>query len=393
MIKRLVIAVLLLGLVVGGIVGFNLFRDKMIAQFFAGMTPPPVTVSVTEAKPITWQPGLDAVGTARAVNGADLSIEAAGVVKEILFGPNDEVAAGQALVQIDDRTEQADLAAAQSGLELARTELARTRTLQSRGVTATGTLDTAENAAREAEAQVEKLRAVLTQKRANAPFAGTIGIPRIETGEYVTAGTVYATLQDLSRMRVDFSLSEQDAREVKIGMPVTVSTEAGSASAPGRVTGIDPKIDPSSRLVTLRAVVENPDAALRPGQFVRARVILPEETGVIALPQVTVASNLYGDSVFIIRPAEKEGGPEVAQQVFVKLGRRSGELVEIVEGVQAGDRVVNAGQNRLSSNAAVKIDNSVAPVPGGVKPGTPANAAGQPAPQGAAATPATTEQD
>jgi membrane fusion protein (multidrug efflux system) len=362
MAKRLIIAAILLGLVVAGIVGFNLFRDRMISEFFAGRTPPPVAVSVTVAEPTVWTPGLEAVGTALAAQGVDLSVEAAGVVREILFAPNDHVTAGDQLVQIDDRMEQADLAAAIAAQELAETELARSRTLRERGVSTDNTLDTAEATATEARSRVQRLRAVLEQKQSVAPFNGIIGIPRIEAGQYVTPGTVYATLQDLDYMRVDFSLPEQESGIVKIGMPVTMSSEVGGVTARGEIVGIEPRIDPNSRLVTVRADVENPGGRITPGQFMRVRVELPPEEGVIALPQTTVSSTLYGDSVYIVRPAKAEGEPERVEQVFGTLGRRAESVIELVKGGEPGDRVVNAGQNRLSSNAAVTIDNEVAPV-------------------------------
>ncbi len=365
MIKRALLAFLALILVAGGIVGFNLFRSKMIAEFFAGMTPPPVTVSVSDVALTRWTPGLDAIGTATAARGVDLATEAAGIVREIRFAANDRVEEGQLLVQIDDRTERADLAAAEAALALAETSLTRARELRERGVSATTTLDQAEAGAVEARSTVAKLKAVLETKQLTAPFGGTIGIPRIEIGQFVTAGTTYATLQDRENMRVDFTLSEQDAGLVSVGQPVTVTSEVGDLSLSGEVTGIEPKIDPNSRLVTLRAEVENAEDKLTPGQFLRVRVDLAEVDGVIALPQTVVSSNLYGDSVFVIREETPEGAQEpqlIARQVFVELGRRSADLVEIVTGLEAGDRVVNAGQNKLSPGARVLIDNSVAPV-------------------------------
>ncbi len=149
-------------------------------------------------------------------------------------------------------------------------------------------------------------------------------------------------------MRVDFSLTEQQAPLVSAGQAVTVTTEVGDITAEGNITGIEPKIDPNSRLVTIRASVDNP-GALTPGQFLRVRVSLPAETGVIALPQTVVASSLYGDSVYVVREEDGKDGAKIlkAQQVFVKLGRRDGTLVEITEGLKDGDQVVNAGQNKL----------------------------------------------
>lgn len=389
MIKRMIIAVLLLGVVVGGIVGFNRFRDGIIADIFANMQPPPVTVAVAEAEAITWKPGIEAIGTAAAARGVDLSIETGGIVQDILFTANQRVEQGELLLQLRDEVERADLAAANATLELSGTELARAKELQSRGVSAVNTVETAEASATEARAQVTRLTAILDQKALRAPFAGVMGIPAVEVGQYLPTGTFFATLQDLDTMRVDFSIPEQQVRPISIGMPVTVTAEAGGAVLSGEITGIEPKIDPNSRLVTIRASVENSEGELNPGQFMRVRVELPEETGVIAVPQTALSSNLYGDFVYIVRnaaeaapaeaapaasaptaaaeaadgeaPAAAPAPSETVEQVFVKVGRRAFGMVEVVEGVAAGDRVVVAGQNRLSSGAAVTIDNSVTP--------------------------------
>ncbi|WP_376877082.1 efflux RND transporter periplasmic adaptor subunit [Albirhodobacter sp. R86504] len=364
MTKRFIIAIIALIVVAGGLIGFNLFRDKMIAGFFASMKPPVVTVSTSTAAPIKWEPGIETIGSALAGQGVDLSTEAAGVVREVPFSANDRVEKGALLLQIDDRSERADLESAQASLALAQTELERAEALQKRGVSSANTLQTAQASATAAEATVAKLEAAMETKRLTAPFSGTIGIPQVELGQFVTAGTPYATLQDTTTMRVDFSLTEQQAPLVSAGQAVVVTSEVGDVSAEGKIIGIEPKIDANSRLVTIRASVENP-GGLTPGQFLRVRVVLPAEEGVIALPQTVVASSLYGDSVYIVREDKDEEGEAIlkAQQVFVTLGRRSGPLVEIVKGVEAGDKVVNAGQNKLYSGATVLIDNSVSPDP------------------------------
>lgn len=362
--RRLIIALVALVILVGGIVGFNLFKEKAIGEYFASMKPPPVTVSVVEAEPVTWKPGFEAIGTALAAQGVSLASETSGIVKEILFNPNDKVEAGQRLVQLDDAVEAADLAAAQAELELAQTQLERQRTLRERGVTAINDLDVAQASASSSQAQVLKLTAVMNQKSLEAPFAGVIGIAQIDVGEFVPAGTVFATLQDLDNMRVDFSLPEQQITQVKIGMPVAATSEVGDLELRGKIIAIEPKIDQNSRLVTLRAQLDNPGQSLNPGQFIRVWVELPEEQGVMALPQTVVTSNLYGDSVFVVRTeGEGDQAKQTVEQVFVKTGRRSGELVEIKDGVSAGDEVVSAGQNRLTSGASVKIDNTVNPLP------------------------------
>jgi membrane fusion protein (multidrug efflux system) len=364
MIWRLFLAVVLLAVVVGGIIGFNLFRDRMIAGYFASMQPPPVTVSVIEAEPRTWEPGVEAVGTASALRGVDLGVEAAGIVEDILFTANERVEAGQQLVQIDDRIEAADLAAAEATLKLSQETLARVESLRERGVAPVSDLDVARADASAAQANVVRLTAVMEQKALAAPFSGVIGIPQVEVGAFVPAGTVYATLQNTDTMRVDFSIPEQQLRLVQVGMPLTASTEVDGSTAEGRVIAIEPRIDPNSRLVLIRGELDAPDGRIDPGQFLRVRVALPPEEGVIALPQTVVSSNLYGTSVFIVRSeGEAEEAVETVEQVFVTTGRHSGGFIEIVEGVEPGDRVVTAGQNRLTSGARITIDNSVNPLP------------------------------
>ena len=364
MIWRLLVAIVLLVVIVGGIVGFNLFRDKMIAGFFAGQQPPPVTVSVIEAEPITWRPAIEAIGTAHAVRGVDLGIEADGIVQAILFTANDRVASGELLVQIDDRIERADLAAAQASLELNEETLQRVQTLRTRGIAPVSDLDVARAEADNARAAVNRLTAVMQQKALEAPFDGIVGIPKVDVGAYVEPGMIYATLQDLDTMRVDFQVPEQDIRRIRIGYGVSITSEDGDTPLVGKVTAIEPKIDPESRLVLVRGEVENPEGAINPGQFLRVRVELPDEDGVMALPQTVLNSNLYGDSIFIVR-TEGEGDAAVrtVEQVFVKAGRRSEGLVEILQGVKPGEQVVTAGQNRLTSGATVTVDNSVNPLP------------------------------
>lgn len=361
MIKRLVIAVLLLALVGGGIVWFNFFRASMIDQFFATMTPAPVPVSVSTVERGRWTPGIETIGTARAAQGVDLAIEASGVVREIGFSANDRIEAGDILIQIDDRSERADLAAAEAALELAESELERARALQARGVSAVNVVDTAQAQATSARASVERLRAILETKRLIAPFDGIIGIPQVETGQFVAPGDIFATLQDRANMRVDFTVTEQQLPLLGPGQPVTVRAETGGVAASGTIIGIEPRIDANSRLVAVRAALPDAGEALVPGQFLQVRVELPVEDGVIALPQTVVNSSLYGDSVYVVRDGATADDPAQVEQVFVTLGRRSGALVEIVRGLEDGDRVVNAGQNRLSPGAPVVIDNTVSP--------------------------------
>ena len=361
MVKRFIIAILLLGLVGGGLVGFNLFRDNMIAQIFANMPQQPATVSTVEAQPVTWTPTIEAIGTVNAAQGVDLTVETAGVVKEIAFRPNTQVAEGALLLRLDDVVQTADVEAARTQADLEKGNLARAQDLTRRGVATNVSLDQTQAAAQAAEAQLARALAVLEQRQLSAPFAGTIGLPRVDVGQYVAPGTIVATLQDLSTMRVDFSLPEQELPNLSIGQKIEVRIEGLDQSFPGELTGIDPRVDPATRLVALRGSIANAEGKLTPGQFVRIRVELPSEEGVIALPQTALSTSLYGDYVYIVRPSEADAAQLEVRQVFVKPGRRSGGVVEIAQGVSPGDQVVTAGQNRLSNGQSAIVDNSVNP--------------------------------
>ncbi|BCG85534.1 MexH family multidrug efflux RND transporter periplasmic adaptor subunit [Mesorhizobium sp. 113-3-9] len=428
----IIVVLAVLVIVVGGIVGFNFLRDNGIKQYFATMKPPAATVSTTIAKPSNWTPGVEAIGTVRAVRGVDLTVETAGIVKEIPFHANEKVAANAVLLQLDDAVERADLDAQKAQAALDQVSLTRAIELTRRGVGSDSTLDSARAAASASASQVTRLQAVLDQKQLTAPFGGTVGIPRIDLGQYIAPGTSVVTLQDLDTMRVDFSVPEQQLPLLKIGQTVRLGLSGADMPFAGAIRGIDPKIDSSSRLVNIRAEVANPEGKLTPGQFVQVRVELPEEQNVLALPQTALTTSLYGDYVFVVQQAKPAGAapaqtakPEekpaaaatdkpadakpanamkpaadamkpaadaakpadkaasdaakpavadpakpaaegdkpalVLSQVFVKPGRRNQGMVEIVEGLNAGDEVVTAGQNRLFNGMSVNVDNTIDP--------------------------------
>lgn len=390
-----VIVVILVALLGVGLVGFNLFRDKAIKDFFATMQQPAAPVSTYTVEPGEWTPEVEAIGTVSAIQGVELSVEVAGIVKDIPFTANQTIQQGAPLLQLDDAIEKADIVAAKAQDVLMDQTLARARTLSTRGVGAVSSVDEAQAASLAKKAEIAKLEAVMEQKLLKAPFTGTVGIPRIELGQYLAPGTVVVTLQDLTTMRVDFTVPEQALSEIKIGQPIKLGLTDNDISFKGEITAIEPRIDPATRLISVRAKVDNPEGKLRPGQFAQVRVTLPKEEDVFTLPQTALVSSLYGDYVFVVRPAPDEAKPAdatkpadaqssggasaadaakpaegadekkepklVATQVFVTPGRRSGLVVEITKGIKQGDIVITAGQNRLSPGAAVKIANDVNP--------------------------------
>ena len=388
MIKRFVIAFVVLVVIAGGLIGFNLFRDQAIQDFFANMPIAPATVSTVTAEPTSWTPAIDTIGTVNASRGVDLTVQTSGIVESIAFKANQRIEQGDTLIQLDDAIEEADLRASTTLAALDQQSLQRAIELNEKGVGTTATLEAAQAAASASAAQVQKLEAQLRLKTLRAPFGGTIGIPRVDVGQYMTPGTKVATLQDLDTLRADFSVPEQRIGELRIGQPVRFGVTSNDLPFSGSIMGIDPKVDAASRLVAVRAEIDNPDGKLTPGQFVQVQIELPTENGVITLPQTAVVTSLYGDYVYVVRPAPPPpaaaappgdgaaaaaaptDGAEapaaappslVVNQVFVKVGRRAMGRAEIIEGISPGDQVVTAGQNRLFNGMPAIIDNTVNP--------------------------------
>ncbi|BCW88112.1 Multidrug export protein AcrE [Alphaproteobacteria bacterium SO-S41] len=365
--RRGIILVSIVAVICVGLVGFNLFMQGFIASMMANQHRPPVPVSAIKVEAITWAPGIDAVGTAKAGSGADLAIEAAGVVKSIAVASNQKVTANQLLVQIDDSVEQANMLSAQAAIKLAQADVDRITPLVRRGASAQATLDQAVAQLETARANYAGFLAVTEQKAIQAPFGGIVGVPRVVVGQYVAVGTIVLTLQDIDRILVDFTVPEQEAGLLAKGQKARFGITTDNLAFSGTVTGFDPKVDPQTRLISAQALLDAPAGRILPGQFLRVRVSLPEEANVIAVPETAVVPSLYGDYVLLVvtdPPAEgaaADAAPrEVVRQTFVTTGRRDGQRIEVTKGLKAGDTIVVAGQNRLQNGAAVTVtDNEV----------------------------------
>ncbi|MEE4236312.1 MAG: efflux RND transporter periplasmic adaptor subunit [Anderseniella sp.] len=349
--------------VCAGLIWFNFFRQEMIGQFFASQKPPSQVVSTIEVTPDTWTPGIVAIGTARAAQGVQLAVQINGVVKQIAFEANDKVDKDQLLVQLDDAVERADLIDAEAAVKVAQAAERRSRRLRTSGFDSEAAFDKVTADLDAALSKLARTKAAIELKSLEAPFAGTIGIPRIEVGEYVSAGTVVATLQDLDHISVDFAVPEQFIAQVTMGQTVRFGFVEEKLGLSGRITGIDPRGDPQTRLVSVRAdITDDAGEVIIPGRFLHVRIDLPAEPNVIAVPQTSVVTSLYGDYVYKVVPDDREGAAadgKMLRQVFVKTGRREGQGIEILDGLAQGDVIVTAGQNKLQPGASVEVDNSI----------------------------------
>lgn len=284
------------------------------------------------------------------------------------FESGQRVREGHVLVELEARTEKAQLAAAEAQRELARTTHERANQLVEKGAVARVELDDAEAALAAANSQVEAARAAVDHKQVRAPFTGRVGIRAVNVGQYVTPGTRVTTLDSVGAVFVDFALPQDNLGVVRAGMPVRVATRAGEPFE-GTISAVDPTLDAATRSVRLRASVEQHGDKLRAGMFVTVNVVLPQRIGGVIVPATAVVYAPYGNSVFSIE-AKPAGSPgmtttpdgkavKIAQQRFVRLGRMRGDFVAISHGLPAGTQVVSEGAFKLRNGSPIVIDNRV----------------------------------
>jgi multidrug efflux system membrane fusion protein len=197
-----------------------------------------------------------------------------------------------------------------------------------------------------------------------APFDGELGVRMVEVGQFLNAGTTIVSLTDLSVLYANFTVTEKDSAQLKVGHVVRVSVDAyPGRSFEGKITTIEPQIMTDTRNIRVQATIANPDHILKPGMFATTTVVLPEKPPVITVPETAVDYTLYGDSVFLITEKTGDDGKTSlsAVRTFVQTGNRVGGRAEILKGVKVGDRVVAVGQLKLQSGAAVAISTDPAP--------------------------------
>jgi membrane fusion protein (multidrug efflux system) len=364
MVKPLLIMVLLVVIVIGGVFAWQAFIGKMIGKFMAQAASAPQTVSTVVAKKSTWQAQIRAIGTLRAVRGADLSAQASGVVDDIAFDSGNDVPAGKVLLKLKPNDDYAKLEQLQAAAELAGQNLKRDREQYAAQAISQATVDTDESSLKSAKAQVAAQQALIGEKIVKAPFAGRLGIRQVDLGQYLAAGTTVVTLQALDPMLIDFYVPQQALDHLKIGQnaSATVDTYPGQ-SFKGTVESINSKVDNASRNVEVRASFKNAERRLVPGMFAGVAIDSGDSSTEITLPQTCITYNPYGDTVYIlVRGTGGDGKPkDTVEQHFVKLGATRGDQVAILSGVNEGDVVVSAGQIKLRNGAAVVVNNTVQP--------------------------------
>ena len=359
------IIVLLVIIFIGGLM-------KMMKGMPKGV--PPEAVTTATAAYDQWQPTLNAVGTLRAIHGADLAFEVSGVVTQVGAHAGGEVKQGQLLVQLNDTVEAAQFRAAQASANLAQVTHDRAKQQLEIHAISQGEFDGADADYKAKQAAVQQAAAVLAKKRLTAPFSGQVGLITTSPGAFVNSGVSVVTVQQMDPIYVDFYLPQRELAKLARGQKVELTLDAfGGKTFAGKVTTVNPKVDPSTRNVQVEATLANPKRQLVPGMFAGVALEVGSKDRYLTLPQTAITYNPYGATVFVAKKGEVVG-PDgakkeglVAQQVFVTTGPTRGDQVAILKGLDEGAVVVTSGGLKLKNGTPLAVSNQ------GVLPANDAN--------------------
>jgi membrane fusion protein, multidrug efflux system len=362
---RVLLALLFVGGAGYGLYAFAGFKGQAIKSYFASHKPPPAPVEVAVAKRTGIPQSLAAIGTLTADQQVNVTTQIAGQVREIYFTSGQRVKKGDKLVQLDDAPERADLANYQAQAQLAEVNLERTITLLKSDFAARQTGDLQRSQLEQAKAQIQKTQAIIGQKLIVAPFDGVLGIRQVNLGQYIGPGTNIVSLTDLSILRADFKLPEQNASKLSVGQEVDVGVDAVPGKTfKSKISAIEPRVSETTRTLAIQATLANAGETLRPGMFADVSVVLPPKEDAVTVPVTALDATLYGSSVLVLEP---QGEPK--DKVFkvrrepVTVGLYFGNQVEIAKGLNGGETVVASGQSKLQSGAMVTPIDTTALIP------------------------------
>ena len=362
MAKRMFVMLGVAVILIAGL-GFVKFR-QIDAATKTVMQPPAEAVTTIIAKQQNWPATLNVIGTMVAVQGVTVSADLPGTVAKIDFESGKAVKAGDVLVELDTRQEQAQLAANEAQRDLAKVNYNRSQELAKQGVISRVEYDNATAQQKATEANVGEIRATIARKTIRAPFSGILGIRQVNLGQYLPAGQAIVPLQSLSPIYVNFNVPQEDASKVRVGRTVRVTSNDVSGGAfTGRVTAVDSIVNEATRNIQLQGTLNNPGGKLRPGMFVQVELPVGQERSVIELPATAINYAPYGDSVYVVSDMKDQQGRiyKGVHQQFVKLGGSRGDQVAVTSGIKPGDEVVSSGVFKLRNGAAVQVNNKVQP--------------------------------
>jgi membrane fusion protein, multidrug efflux system len=362
--KRMILTLLGVAVFIGAIAFVKIRQVQAGIAQNASFQPPPEAVTTVRAKQERWPASVDGIGTVEAVHGVTVAADLPGLVWRIEFDSGKKVRAGDVLVRLDTRQEQAQLASAEAQRSLTTVNFERMKGLREKGITSQAEYDKAAAEHKQAVAQTGETRASIGRKTIRAPFSGVLGIRQVNLGQYLKPGDPIVELQSLDPVYVNFDVPQQQLGDLRVGAEVRVTAQGiEKSAAAGTITAINSVVDEATRNIRVQATLGNPEEKLRPGMFVQAQVVLGASNPIVSLPASAINYAPYGNSVFIVGQMKGPDGKPYSgvRQQFVKLGGARGDQVAVLSGVKAGEEVVTSGVFKLRSGAAVVVNNKVQP--------------------------------
>lgn len=361
--KRMILMLLACLVIFGGVFGVQKMLDDGINDFFDNMPLPAATITADDAKTAQWAVRLGAVGTAEAINGTLLTTQAAGIIDKISFQSGGTVKEGDVLLQLENKTDKAQLRALRAAVSLADADFKRIQNLHSRGSASKAELDRARSQADQAAGNLASQESLIAQKTIRAPFSGELGIRQANLGEFLSPGAPVVSLQQISPIYVNFKVPENRLPMLHIGQGISVTIDAAPGKEfDGKITAIEPGIDAETRSINIQAEVANEEKEIRPGMFARVQVNLGEDDDVVAVPQTAVSYNPYGNAVFVVMQAE-DSDDLIVKRRFIKTGRTLGDFIAITEGLEPGETIATSGLLKLSNDTRVIISDDIEQAP------------------------------
>jgi membrane fusion protein, multidrug efflux system len=296
---------------------------------------------------------MESVGTVRAREAVTITTKVAGMVTAIRFEEGQQVRAGDVLMELDSDALRAELDQARAQLDNAQSQLSRARALPAGQAVARARVDELETLARGADGRLRAIQARIDELRLTAPFNGRVGLRQVSAGALIQPGTPVTSLDDISRVRVEFSIPEVHVARVRPGSIVRARSAAhGSRVFEGRVTVMDTRIDTATRTMRVISEFDNADEALRPGLFLNVQLTLETRPTALLVPEEALDS--LGNRTFVY--AIRDGR---ARRVEVQLGLRLAGEVEILQGVQRDEQVVVRGLQHLRPDVPVRVTETM----------------------------------
>ncbi|ALM52017.1 hypothetical protein BJB45_05415 [Halomonas huangheensis] len=314
-------------------------------------TLPPTPAIGAEVVRQPWSDPLESLGTLKANESVILSATVTEIISTINFEGGEQVKQGDVLVRLDDTQEEADLRSAQALRQERQNAVNRLTQLQSRNLAPRADVEDSRAQLQQVEADIQSLEALLANYTIRAPFDGVVGVRRVSVGTLITPGTELATLDDVSSMKLDFQVPEVRLGVLSQGLPLNATTTAYPDQVfEGEIATIDSRVDPVSRSIQVRAVLDNSAGVLKPGMLMRVTIARsPREA--LVIPESAVVPQGQRKRVWVITDTEQG----TIEQRDIEVGsRREGE-VEVTAGLEAGELVVTHGADRLHSAATIQL--------------------------------------